>query len=528
MKSHKLMKTKALKKYPFQIILMTITFFFNMLVPLLFQYLIDEIVGNGNYDSLPQWFVAAFLICVVSVATGFYITQYNPVKIGIHNSFLLEKITLKNILKMNQTIFSQKDKGYYYNICNNSTSAYGDLHEEINLNMVSNIIYAIGILVFVTYVNAAFGIFFAIYGVILVIISLNSSKPLFHMQKDVVEKQDVYFGNARNIIENKMNINMLHVEDFFNKSFEKSVAEYEKHILKYQFFNYLCNNLPNMANQICNIFFLLVAAILVGNGEITAGVLIMGYQYMGYFAIPITIVCSILMRCRSNKIHIERVDELSEDANIEKENNAYKKEQTLMLRAGDFDFYKGEEEQDFLYHIDKIELSKNGLYIIKGENGSGKSMLMNLMLGNVSAKNSKGTFSIADNMDETAMLTYPFFAVNGSFTENLYGIPENKELKERLRIDFDDKELTANPINLSYGQQQKLALMRVFGTDAPILFLDEPLSNLDVETQEQVIAYITELKGRKSMLVIMHSNELDSVADGILTIQGNKMVFTEK
>ncbi|MCI9400481.1 MAG: hypothetical protein HFJ07_11865 [Lachnospiraceae bacterium] len=54
------------------------------------------------------------------------------------------------------------------------------------------------------------------------------------------------------------------------------------------------------------------------------------------------------------------------------------------------------------------------------------------------------------------------------------------------------------------------------------------MSNLDVETQEQVIAYITELKGRKSMLVIMHSNELDSVADGILTIQGNKMVFTEK
>lgn len=68
--------------------------------------------------------------------------------------------------------------------------------------------------------------------------------------------------------------------------------------------------------------------------------------------------------------------------------------------------------------------------------------------------------------------------------------------------------------------------MRVFGTDAPILFLDEPLSNLDVETQEQVIAYITELKGRKSLLVIMHSNELDAVADGILTIQGNKMVFT--
>lgn len=92
-----------------------------------------------------------------------------------------------------------------------------------------------------------------------------------------------------------------------------------------------------------------------------------------------------------------------------------------------------------------------------------------------------------------------------------------------LRVDFAGKEITANPVNLSYGQQQKLALMRVLGTDAPILFLDEPLSNLDVETQEAVVRYIVQLKGKKSILVVMHGDELDREADGVIMIKGHKM-----
>ena len=49
-------------------------------------------------------------------------------------------------------------------------------------------------------------------------------------------------------------------------------------------------------------------------------------------------------------------------------------------------------------------------------------MLLNLMLGNVSPADSKGSISVAGDIDDTVMLTYPFFAINGSFTENLYGI----------------------------------------------------------------------------------------------------------
>ena len=138
---------------------------------------------------LLQWFVAAFVVTVVGMAMKFFFVNYNPVKIGMQNSFRLQKRSLKNILNMSQTVYAKKDKGYYFNLCENSAGAYGDLHEELYLNMCANLIYIIGMLLFVTYINWAFGIFFAVYGVVLVIIALYSAKPLYHMQKDIIEVQ---------------------------------------------------------------------------------------------------------------------------------------------------------------------------------------------------------------------------------------------------------------------------------------------------------------------------------------------------
>lgn len=149
-------------------------------------------------------------------------------------------------------------------------------------------------------------------------------------------------------------------------------------------------------------------------------------------------------------------------------------------------------------------------------------MLMNLILGNITPRNCTGNFSVSKDTGNTTFLTYPIFTVDGSFEDNLYEKPKIEHLIKMLGIDFEEKEITSNPINLSYGQQQKLALYRVFASDTPVFFLDEPLSNLDIETQEKVLAYIRHLKGTKTLLVVMHSSELDDAADDIILIKDHQ------
>lgn len=520
------MKTKVLKKYPFQVLMMTVTFLITMILPILMSYLIDNILGAGDMDTLMRWGAVTFGVSVVGFLLKFYFCEYTPVKLGIKNTFRLQKKSAADILRMNQSLYAQKDKGYYYNVCSNSCASYGDLHEEIHLKMVSYLLYIFSILTVITYADIFFGIFFLVYGAILVVISLNSAKPLYAMQKVVMPTQDKYLGGIRNIIENKAGINAIHTEKYFEKIYAKYVGNYEKFVLRYRFFEYFCNYLPDIINQIFGVAYLFFAAILVFHGNITTGVLLMGYQYLDYFSGPISGVCGILMRYRSNKVHIERVDELTLDAEKPSELAAYQTEETTIFTANDFDFYKGDQPEDFLYHIPHMKIRKNGLYVIKGENGSGKSMLMNLILGNITPQNCKGNFSVSKDIENNTFLTYPIFTVDGSFDDNLYEKSKSEQLIKMLGIDFEDKEITSNPINLSYGQQQKLALYRVFASDTPIYFLDEPLSNLDVETQTKVTAYIKSLKGSKTILVVMHSGELDDAADGIILIKDHQASMT--
>ena len=96
-------------------------------------------------------------------------------------------------------------------------------------------------------------------------------------------------------------------------------------------------------------------------------------------------------------------------------------------------------------------------------------------------------------------------------------------MKILLGIDFEDKLINSNPINLSYGQQQKLNLLRVLSTESKYVILDEPMSNLDTKTQKNLKNYLVSLKGEKTIVLIMHDDQMDEFADKILRINDKSL-----
>jgi ATP-binding cassette subfamily B protein len=59
-------------------------------------------------------------------------------------------------------------------------------------------------------------------------------------------------------------------------------------------------------------------------------------------------------------------------------------------------------------------------------------------------------------------------------------------------------------IILSGGQKQRIALARAFLTDTPILILDDPVSQVDVETGAEIISNIKVMSAEKSVLIVSH------------------------
>jgi len=138
----------------------------------------------------------------------------------------------------------------------------------------------------------------------------------------------------------------------------------------------------------------------------------------------------------------------------------------------------------------------------------------------------KVLYKVNSDFADAAYLTYPLIVVEGDLKENMFGGTINENIIDLLGIDFMEKEIKDNPINLSYGQQQKVNLLRVLSSNKSLIVLDEPLTSLDERTQANIINYIKDLKGKMTIIIIMHSSDLDDDADLILEISNKQLRFS--
>lgn len=517
------MKTKILKKYYLEIVGFTFAAILSLMIPLLFGYLIDDIILAEKFDYIGIWSIITLLIAIISSIANFYFADFMVTKKSITNSERLSNYLANKLLGMKISEYQKKDKAYYLNVLTNSTFTYADLHVQLFLQLISSIILIILILSIVFIFNLYLGVLFLIFIPIVIISSKSQSKKLVNLQKEAMENQDIFFSDLKTVIDSKKEINILKQEKFFINKFKSNMGKWVEFVLKYKFLVCLLTELPKIISNIYNICFLVVGTFCIYKKELTPGVLIMGYQFLGYITAPIINCSEILIRLKSNREHIERVEQFDKKNYINNNEECLYTNKDYLFKADKFSLYTTSEKEQLLFSANNIEIGNTGLYIIKGKNGSGKTSFLNYILGYSDSELAEGEFSISNKINNIAYLSYPILIFNGSFNENMFNIGYDNKIAELLNIDFKDKIISTNPTNLSLGEQQKLALLRVLSMKSDYVFLDEPLSNLDKETQKNLLEYLSELRKHKTVVVVMHNNYLDSISEKIYTISDNKI-----
>ncbi len=77
---------------------------------------------------------------------------------------------------------------------------------------------------------------------------------------------------------------------------------------------------------------------------------------------------------------------------------------------------------------------------------------------------------------------------------------------------------------LSGGEAQRVALARAFLKDAPLLVLDEPTANLDIETEAKLIETLTVLMQGRIVLLATHRPALLTLCHRVLHVEGGTVV----
>ena len=195
-----------------------------------------------------------------------------------------------------------------------------------------------------------------------------------------------------------------------------------------------------------------------------------------------------------------------------------------------------------------FQLPENGLISLVGTSGCGKSTIAGLLTGR--NRGYRGTIRIGGKelsriredslLSHVTMVSHNSYLFKGTVRENLLmaaPMATEKEMEAALKkvnlYEFLksqrglDTELMERGSNFSGGQCQRLALARALLHDTPIYIFDEATSNIDAESEEQIMEVIRELSKNHCVLLISHrlANVVDSrniyvLSGGRLTEEG--------
>ncbi len=229
--------------------------------------------------------------------------------------------------------------------------------------------------------------------------------------------------------------------------------------------------------------------------------------------------------------------------------NGKTRQNELFLQEGDICLeqvhFAYEADREILHGVDLV-LRRGELTAIVGESGCGKSTISGILMGRnggytgtvrVGAVDMR-QISEADLMQNITYVSHQSYLFRGTVRENLcMGRPEASEeelwqvlRKVRLADFLRSEQGLETPVqekgsNFSGGQCQRLALARALLHDSPVYIFDEATSNIDVESENDIMALIREMAatGEKTILLISHRLANVVEADRIYVMDGGNV-----
>ena len=201
------------------------------------------------------------------------------------------------------------------------------------------------------------------------------------------------------------------------------------------------------------------------------------------------------------------------------------------------------KEREVLHGI-RMEFPKGGFISIVGESGCGKSTVAAILTGRNQGYGGSvkiGGVELSDIREEDLMknityVSHQSYLFKGTVRENLLmGKPDAPDpdlwaVLERVNLaDFLRKEqgldtvLSEKASNLSGGQCQRLALARALLHDSPVYIFDEATSNIDVESENDIMREIHSLAGKKTVILISHRLANVTASDKIYVMEKGKV-----
>lgn len=181
-----------------------------------------------------------------------------------------------------------------------------------------------------------------------------------------------------------------------------------------------------------------------------------------------------------------------------------------------------------------LDIAEGERVAVVGTSGAGKSTLFNLLAGEIAAESgsvaalptrllTQRTELFQDSLRNNLLLAKPD-ATDAELIDALQAVGLGGFMRNAPA--GLDTALGEGGMGLSGGQARRLALARLFLTDAPLWELDEPTEGLDHATAEDVLARLSEKAAGRTLLIAAHIGRETKICNRIIVLNQGALILS--
>ena len=511
------------------------------------QKLIDKILPSGEIKVL---IVASVLVLVLlssriilsAIRQIFLLTQGKSFNIRIVDDFY------SSLLFLPKTFFDTRKTGDFVARLNDTMRIQRVIAEIVGIYLIDVLILLITIIMLFYYSKMA-----AIISLICLpafyLIVYRWNKRIISAQHAVMAGYALSDSNFINSLRGIAEIKSMNWQNDFSGKNKCIYSEFQERAFLLGKIKVKLNLLTSLAGTLYLIIVLIYASSQVMGSKMTQG------ELMAILSLSSTLLPSILnialigIPFNEAKVALNRMFEFTQIKPEEGEitgNNESLNIQKISLEKISFRF----PGQKLLLENICLSVEKGKVVSLIGESGCGKSTLANIILrfytsetGNIILNDKINSVEIDLKIwrSKIGIIPQEIHIFNGTILQNLLTEFTESKINEMIStisgfglggfIDsFPSGLMTLvgeEGINLSGGQKQILAFIRVLINKPVILVIDEGTSNMDRGTESMIMSLITRLKSDMGILLISHRiNMIKNLSDYIYVIDG-KVITNE-
>jgi ABC-type bacteriocin/lantibiotic exporter with double-glycine peptidase domain len=492
-------------------------------------------------------FLIVFLLFLVKSIVSVLIVRFNTLKI-YEISTKLSRRVLNIIFLKSLVYFKSNNSSNLYRQINSYPTLFGSQIVLQFLNLISETVIITLILVSILLYNIK---------VFLIVLSLNI--PIVYLFNLVYKKRIKILGEStnretinlvrifQNIVHGFVDIKMHEKDNFYIKSLTGTTQKVNQLTAR----STILSLIPSRILELNAIFILIViysSSLFLATSDELIFTTISLFAVAAYKIMPsLSKIMQSILAIRNNTFALIFLYKILKVKSSIKENNEvieFKKEIVISD-------VKLRYNNNYRLALDGMNLiiRKGEMIGIIGDSGSGKSSLINILLGFVSPTDGKllvdnriiNSENVSSWRRHIGYVKQETFLFDSTIMENValgFTIPEinvdsvNSSL-ERSHLTTFIRELKEGIYThvgemggrVSGGQKQRLGIARALYSNPDVLILDEATSALDINTEKEIIREIGELKDQnKSIIIVAHRYSNLKNCDRIIRMDNGKIV----